>query len=51
MQCVVELALKAPLELRVVEIARMQIEIIRMNRNCGVFKLDNDFHRVALGAG
>ena len=50
MQCVVKLALKAPFELRVVEIAGMQIEIIGVHGNGRVFELDDDFHAFAFGA-
>jgi hypothetical protein len=46
---VVELALEAPFELRVIEVAGMEIEIVRMHRNRGIFELDDDFHAVALG--
>ena len=49
-QRVVELALEAPFELRVVEVARVQVEIIRVHRDRGVFELDDDFHAFALGA-
>jgi len=49
-QRVVKLALEAPLELRMIEVARMKIEIINMYGNGGVFELDNDFDTLALGA-
>jgi hypothetical protein len=48
-QRIVKLALKAPLELRVVEIARVQIEIIGVNGNVFVFELDDGFNSLALG--
>jgi hypothetical protein len=47
-QCVVKLALEAPLELRVIEIAGVEIEIIGMHGNGRVFELDDDFHPFAL---
>ena len=50
MQRVIKLALKAPFEVGMVEVARMKIEVIRMNRNRCVFELDDDFHALALGA-
>jgi hypothetical protein len=46
---VVKLALKAPFELRVIEIAGVKIEIISVHRNGVVFELDNDFHPFPLG--
>jgi hypothetical protein len=49
-QGVVELALEAPFELRIVEIARMKIEIIGMNGDAFVFELDDDFHAFSLRA-
>jgi hypothetical protein len=49
MQRVVELALEAPFELRVIEIARMQIEIVGVNGNALVFERDDDFNSLALG--
>jgi hypothetical protein len=50
-QRVVKLALKAPLELRVVEIAGMQIEIVSVNRHAFVLEADNDFYAFAFGTG
>jgi hypothetical protein len=50
-QCVVELALKTPFELRVVEVAGMEIEIIGVHRNRGVFEFDDYFNAIALGSG
>jgi len=47
MEAIVKLALKSPLELRVVEIARMHFENVRMNRNRRVPELDKDFYRFA----
>jgi hypothetical protein len=50
-QGVVKLALEAPLELRVVQVARMQIEIVGVNREGRVFELDDDFDAFAFRAG
>src|ERR1700679_2043545 len=50
MQRVIQLPLKAPFEVGMVEVARMKIEVIRMNRNRCVFELNDDFHALALGA-
>jgi hypothetical protein len=49
-QGVVKLALEAPLELRMVEIARMKIEIVCVYGNGRVFELDNDLSSFPLGA-
>jgi hypothetical protein len=49
-QRVVELALEAPFELRVVEVAGMKVEIIRVHRDRSVLELDDDFHAFAFGA-
>ena len=49
-QCIEELALEAPLELRVIEIARMEVEVIGVHGNGFVFELDDDFNALALGA-
>ena len=49
-QRVVELALEAPFKLRVVEVARVQVEVIRVHRDRGVFELNDYFHAFALGA-
>jgi len=49
-QGVEELALKAPFELWMVEVARMEIKIIGMHRNGGVFELNDNFHTLAFGA-
>jgi len=48
---VVKLALEAPLELRVVEIARVEIEVVGVHGDGLVFKVDDDFDAVTLGAG
>jgi hypothetical protein len=49
-QGIEELALEAPFKLRVIEIARMEIEIIRMHGNGFIFELDDDLDAFALGA-
>ena len=49
-QGVVELALEAPLELRVVEVAGVEIEIVGVHGNGFVFELDDDLDAVPLGA-
>src|SRR5579872_192804 len=50
MQRVVELSLEGPFELRIVEIAWMQVEVIGMNCNALVLELDDDFDAIALSA-
>jgi hypothetical protein len=47
---VVELALETPFELRVVEVAGMQIEIICVDGERGLFELNDDLDAFALGA-
>jgi hypothetical protein len=49
MQRVVELTLKSPFELRVVEIAGVQNEIISVDGNGGILELDDDFDSFAFG--
>ena len=51
MEGVVELALEAPFELRVIEIAGMEVEVIGVDGNRGIVELDDDFHAIAFGAG
>ena len=46
MEAIVKLALKSPLELRVVEIAGMHFENVGVNRNRRVSELDKDFYRL-----
>ena len=50
-QAIEELALEGPLELRIVEIARVQLEVVSVNRRIGEPWTDDDFDRFALGAG
>jgi hypothetical protein len=47
MQRVEELTLETPFELRVIEIARMQVEKISVHRNRFIFELYDDFYAVA----
>jgi hypothetical protein len=47
-QGIVKLPLKTPLKLRIIEIPRMQIEVIGMDRNALILELDNDFDAIAL---
>ena len=49
-QRIEELALKAPLELRIVEIARMKLEVVGVNRDVFVLELDDDFNAFTLRA-
>jgi hypothetical protein len=49
-QRIEELALKAPLELRIVEIARMEFEVVGVNRDVFVLELDDDFNAFTLRA-
>jgi hypothetical protein len=49
-QSVIELALEAPFELRVVEVAGVEIEIVGVHGDGFVFELDDDLDAVALGA-
>src|SRR5262249_41000195 len=46
-QGIVELPLKSPLELRMVQIPRMQFEVVRMHVDVGVFESDDGFHSLA----
>jgi hypothetical protein len=50
-EAVEQLALEGPLELRVVEIARMQLEVVRVDRRIGETRTNDHLDRVALGAG
>lgn len=47
-QGVIKLPLETPLELRVVEIAGMQIEIVGVNGNRFVLELDDNFYTISL---
>jgi hypothetical protein len=48
-QRVVKLALEAPFELRMVKVAGMQIEIIRVHRDRSVFELNDYFNAFTFG--
>ncbi len=50
MQAVVELALEGPLELRVVEVAGVQFEVVGVDLQAGVFESDDDLDAVTLRA-
>ncbi len=50
-QGVVELALEAPFELGVVEVAGMEVEIVGVHRDGFVFEFYDDFYAGSLGAG
>jgi len=45
-----KLALKAPFELRMIEIARVQIEIVSMHGDGLIFELNNDLDALTFGA-
>src|ERR1700704_4401720 len=49
-QGVIELALKAPFKLSIVEVARVHVKIISVHRHGWIFELNNYFHTVPLGA-
>jgi hypothetical protein len=49
-QGIVELALKAPFKLSIVEVARVHIKIISVHRHGWIFELNNYFHAISLGA-
>jgi len=46
-----ELALEAPFELRVVEVAGVKIEVVGMHRERWIFELDDDFDALPFGTG
>jgi hypothetical protein len=50
MQTIVELALQAPLELRAVQVTRMQIEVVSVHRDRWILELDDQLHAIALRA-
>lgn len=50
MKAVEKLALKGPLELRMVEVAWMQFKIVGMDRDIRVFELNDDFDAFAFFA-
>jgi hypothetical protein len=50
MEGVIELALEAPFELRVVEVAGMEIEVVGVDGDGLVFEFNDDFYAFAFGA-
>ncbi len=48
MQAVVKLALKCPLELGMIEIARMESEVVGMHRNRRILELNYDFYPITV---
>ena len=50
MQAVVELALEAPFEPRIIQVAWMQVKVVGVHRNRRTLELDDYFHTFALGA-
>ena len=50
MQTIIDLALEAPFELRMVQIARVQIEVIGVYWDTWILELDDQFNAIALGA-
>ncbi len=48
MQAVVKLALKRPLELGMIEIARMESEVVGMHRNWRILELNYDFYPITV---
>jgi len=49
-QGIVELALETPFELRIVEVARVEIEIVGVHGDGFVFEFDDDLNALAFGA-
>jgi hypothetical protein len=49
-QAIVELALKCPRKLGVIEIPRMQIEVISVHWNSHIFRIDDELNSVAMNA-
>jgi hypothetical protein len=50
-QAVVELPLQSPLELRVVQVARMKIEVVSVHRHRRILELDDQFDAITLSSG
>jgi hypothetical protein len=46
-----ELALEAPLELRIVEVAGVEVEVVGVDGDGGVLELDDDLDAFSFGAG
>ena len=49
-QAIVKLALKCPCKLRMLEIARMQIEVVSVNGNGHIFGIDNELNSAFVSA-
>jgi len=49
-QAIVKLALKTPFELGVVQIARMQVEVVSVHRHGWILKLNDQFDAIAFSA-
>jgi hypothetical protein len=49
MQAIVELALETPFELGMIEISRMEIEQVSVNRDRGILEVDHDFDTFSFG--
>jgi len=50
MQAVIELALEAPFKLGIVQVTRVKIEVIGVDRDGRILELDHQFYAVALRA-
>lgn len=50
MEAVVELALEGPFELGVIEVARVQVKVVRVHRHRRVLELNDDLYPIALVA-
>ena len=48
-ESVVELALEGPFKLGTVQIARVQVEVVSVNRDAVILELDDDFYAVVFG--
>jgi len=49
MQAVIKLALEAPFKLRIVQVTRVQIEVIGVDRDGRILELDHQFDAFAFG--
>ncbi len=50
MQAVKELPLEGPLELGVIQVARVKLEVVGMHGYVGILELDNDLHALPFPA-
>ena len=46
-EAIEKLALKGPLELRVVQVARMKLKVVGVHRHAWIFEANDHFHRLA----